>query len=177
MPTKYTLQKLINEIQNHPFTKDKQGYGYNYLDLDSIISKSNEILQKGNYVLVQKINDKGLKTDIVDAEMQTKLSSGYLTLPDTETQKGQNLYQSYGSKLTYFKRYQLASLLGINSEEDLDGKVLTREEKKEKNEIVDKLRELLPTLTEEQKTKVTTIVKGGNIELMEAIYNKLQGEK
>ena len=34
--------------------------------------------------------------------------------------KGQNIYQSFGSGTTYFRRYALSSALGIVSDKDLD---------------------------------------------------------
>ena len=53
------------------------------------------------------------------------------------TMKGMNAYQSFGSGLTYFRRYALTSALGIVSDKDLDayGEQETPEKKTNLGEV------------------------------------------
>jgi hypothetical protein len=40
-------------------------------------------------------------------------------MPDVEL-KGQNVFQSYGSQLTYFRRYGISQILGLVTDKDTD---------------------------------------------------------
>ena len=116
---------LANFQQECPvLLKDTDGYGYKYVDLTKIIHSINPLMQKHGLGFTQKLGsnkDTGqacLTTTIFHAE-SGESDSGSVDIPLVEM-KGQNLYQSFGSGISYLKRYSLASQLGIVSDKDLD---------------------------------------------------------
>ena len=104
--------------------KDTDGYGYKYVDLTKIIYSINPLMKKYGLGFTQKLGsnkDTGqacLTTTIFHAE-SGESDSGSVDIPLVEM-KGQNLYQSFGSGISYLKRYSLASQLGIVSDKDVD---------------------------------------------------------
>ncbi len=104
--------------------KDTDGYGYKYVDLTKIIYSINPLMKKHGLGFTQKLGsnkDTGqacLTTTIFHAE-SGESDSGSVDIPLVEM-KGQNLYQSFGSGISYLKRYSLASQLGIVSDKDVD---------------------------------------------------------
>jgi hypothetical protein len=106
------MQKELRDIG-----KDSKGYGYNYTSFDSLVQYLRPLMTKHNLGFIQSPTDRGLTTRIIhtsgewiEETMET----------DEATLKGMNLYQAIGSKITYYRRYMLSSMVGIASDEDID---------------------------------------------------------
>jgi len=93
--------------------KATQGYGYSYSDLPKIFSEINPLLQKHGLGFTQLINSKDglnyLKTVLFHIESGEMIDSETL-IPYVQL-KGMNDYQSFGSGVTYFRRYCLSSIM------------------------------------------------------------------
>ncbi len=103
--------------------KTKQGYGYKYATLESILSMARPILAKNNLAVIQS---HGNDNTLVTVTTRLMHSSGEW-LEDTggvefQQLKGMNNAQAVGSAITYLRRYQLSAILNITSDEDIDAK-------------------------------------------------------
>lgn len=105
--------KAIKKDAENTFIK------YKYATLDCVIESIREIMINYKLWFIQKVNNDGVNTIIFNDKGET-IESGYLLLPLSE-QKGLSKAQEYGVVITYTKRYQLGSLLGLSLEEDTDG--------------------------------------------------------
>ena len=102
--------------------KGTQGFGYSYADLPAIFDKINPLLKKHGLGFTQMLDTKEgidyIVTMIFHVEtgehMETSVAIPSVTL------KGMNDYQSFGSGVTYFRRYALASSLGLVTDKDTD---------------------------------------------------------
>jgi hypothetical protein len=101
--------------------KATQGYGYSYADLPKIFEVINPILKKHGLGFTQQLtNQEGqncLKTVIFHESgefMESECMIPYVQL------KGMNDYQSFGSGVTYYRRYALSSALGLVTDKDTD---------------------------------------------------------
>lgn len=107
--------------------KDKKGYGYNYTDLDTIISYVRPLLKKHNFAFTQCLQalegKNGIMTMLIHSSGETL--SGFCLLPEVDG-KGMNNAQKLGASITYMKRYGLAAILGISTDEDTDGVAETK---------------------------------------------------
>ncbi len=125
------LIKVKSELKNPP--KDKQGYGYKYTDLATIIESTNKVLAKNNLVLIQSVRNE--ETDILIETAMFHTSGEFVSdvfrLPKTELSKA-NEIQKMGASITYGRRYAMSTLLGIASEDDTDGVTKTVEKEKSK---------------------------------------------
>lgn len=106
-----------------PIFKGTKGYGYSYADLPTIFDKINPLLEKHGLGFTQLINtheeDNYLNTIIFHVESGETLESN--TLIPQATLKGMNDYQSFGSGVTYFRRYAISCALGLVTDVDNDG--------------------------------------------------------
>lgn len=100
--------------------KGTQGYGYSYADLPKIFEVINPLLAKHGLGFTQSIFTKEgqthLETVIYHAETGENMASA-VAIPYVAL-KGMNDYQSFGSGVTYFRRYQLSAALGLVSDTD-----------------------------------------------------------
>jgi len=101
--------------------RDSQGYGYRYTSLDKLLSVVRPILTKHGIVLMQEPQVMQTESGELRPTLMTILACGdekhtFLT-PLYVTDKTS---QGMGSAITYSRRYALASVLGIASEEDTD---------------------------------------------------------
>jgi|TARA_Y100000593_G_scaffold35370_1_gene69240 hypothetical protein len=107
----YKVQSEIGAISKdstNPFYKSK------YFDINSLIKQVTPILEKHKLLLLQPIKDGEQYSIIFDLDGGSVESS--LKLPtDLDAQK-------IGSAITYYRRYTLQSLLGLQAEDD-DGNV------------------------------------------------------
>ena len=104
--------------------KDKAGYGYNYTDLDTVISYIRPIMAKHNLAFMQTLttlegNAPAITTRIFHTSGEWIEDT--TPLPPVTLAKG-NAAQNLGAAITYMKRYTLCAMLGISSDEDADGK-------------------------------------------------------
>jgi hypothetical protein len=102
--------------------KGTQGFGYSYADLPAIFDKINPLLKKHGLGFTQMLDTKdGIDYIVtlifhVDSgeNLESKVAIPHVTL------KGMNDYQSFGSGVTYFRRYALSSSLGLVTDKDTD---------------------------------------------------------
>lgn len=113
------LVAVQTELKNPQ--KNKQGYGYNYTTLDSLIDLTKPILQKHNLAIIQTLTGDGQKVGINTMLIHSsgESISETLWLPPTEM-KNMNAVQAIGSSITYGRRYGISAILGISSEDDTD---------------------------------------------------------
>ena len=115
--------------------KATQGYGYSYADLPKIFEVINPLLQKHGLGFTQTLNTKEgttyLCTTVFHVESGECLDS-MVEIPQVAL-KGMNDYQSFGSGVTYFRRYALSSALGLVTDKDTDasGEQVKHEPKKQ----------------------------------------------
>jgi hypothetical protein len=118
------LFKAIADFQQEVpvIHKGTQGYGYSYSDLPAIFKVINPLLQKHGLGFIQCIDSEDgqnyLNTIIFHSESAEKIQSS--TLIPAVALKGMNDYQSFGSGITYYRRYALASMLGLVTDKDTD---------------------------------------------------------
>ena len=102
--------------------KGTQGYGYSYADLPKIFEVINPLLSKHGLGFTQLINTKDgvnyLATVIFHVESGEQIESNCI-IPEVQL-KGMNDFQSFGSGITYFRRYCLSSVLGLVTDKDTD---------------------------------------------------------
>ncbi len=105
-----------------PIFKGTKGYGYSYADLPTIFDKINPLLNKHGLGFTQLINtheeDNYLNTIIFHVESGETLESN--TLIPQVSLKNMNDYQSFGSGVSYFRRYCISSSLGLVTDKDTD---------------------------------------------------------
>jgi hypothetical protein len=130
-----SLLKSLVEFQFEcpTIAKGKKGYGYNYAEMSKTMEVVKPILKKHGIGFTQLIeNESTLTTCVFHAESGEMITSTF-NMPQGQELKGMNLFQTDGAKFTYYKRYQLLSMLGVFSEdEDIDakGQVKKQETKK-----------------------------------------------
>jgi hypothetical protein len=114
------LIKALSEFQNEcPIIhKDTKGHNYTYADLPQIFSVINPLLKKHKLCFTQLLQDNGIKTILFHVESGEYLES-FTTIPIVKL-GAMNEYQSYGSGVTYYRRYALSSMLGLVTDKDTD---------------------------------------------------------
>ncbi len=104
----YEAKKEIGKISKdskNPFFKSK------YFDVNTLLEHVEPILQKHDLLLLQPILEGKVSTIIIDVESGDKVVSD-IVLPSL------NDPQKLGSAITYYRRYTLQSLLGLQAEDD-----------------------------------------------------------
>tara|TARA_R110000737_G_C14270504_1_gene430336 strand:- start:28 stop:549 length:522 start_codon:yes stop_codon:yes gene_type:complete len=95
----------ISKDSKNPFFKSK------YFDINKLIEVVNPVLSKHGLVLLQPIEDNKVVSRLFDAESE-KFVESWLELPNlTDPQK-------IGSAISYYRRYTLSSLLGLQAEDE-----------------------------------------------------------
>ncbi len=89
-------------------------YEFSYAPLDSIIDKIRPVLAANGLSFIQAVGEKTLKTRIIH------LSGEWIEGGDTPILAQSGSAQDVGSGITYARRYSLAAMLGIASEDDDD---------------------------------------------------------
>jgi hypothetical protein len=142
--------------------KGTQGYGYSYADLPKIFEVVNPLLKKHGLGFTQLLDTKEgidyIATVIFHVESGETLVSK-VAIPQVEL-KGMNDYQSFGSGVTYFRRYALSSALGLVTDKDTDasGEQVKHEPKK-------------PTITNQRLSKAIEMIVEGKY-TKEELLNK-----
>ncbi len=95
----------ISKDNTNPFFKSK------YFDINSLLEHVEPILQKHDLLLLQPIKSGCVVTEIRDASSDCFVSSS-MELPNIQDP------QKLGSAITYYRRYTLQSLLGLQAEDD-----------------------------------------------------------
>ena len=103
---------VISKDSKNPFFKS------NYLSLNGLIDAVEEVLVKHDLLLLQPISEGKVITRIISVEDDDYIESE-IELPNiTDPQK-------LGSAITYYRRYTLQSLLGLQAEDD-DGNTASK---------------------------------------------------
>jgi hypothetical protein len=118
------LVKVQSDLEN--LTKDTQAFKYKYVKLDKLVDAVKEPLNKNGIFFTQMPLGNGSEVGVRTTFYHTsgEWIATQMLSPIAELQ-GQNMYQSQGSAITYFRRYQLAAMLGLCDIDDTDaqGKV------------------------------------------------------
>lgn len=104
----FQIQKEIGKITkgaNNPFFKSK------YYDINQLLEHTLPILQKNKVVILQPIINNELYTVLRCTETGEEEVSAIPLSQGLDAQKK-------GSEITYFRRYTLASLLALQSDDD-----------------------------------------------------------
>ena len=137
----------LSKTETNPFFKSK------YFDINSLIQQIEPLLEKNNLLLLQPIENNKVKSVIYEVESGASVSSE-IELPNlTDPQK-------LGSAITYYSRYTLQSLLGLQAEDD-DGNKASAPTKAQRPNYIN-LMNNCKTLAELQDTFLS--IKGATIE-------------
>ena len=118
----------LSKTETNPFFKSK------YFDINSLIQQIEPLLEKNNLLLLQPIENNKVKSVIYEVESGLFVSSE-IELPNlTDPQK-------LGSAITYYRRYTLQSLLGLQAEDDDGNKVAAPTKQKATTEILQKAKQ------------------------------------
>jgi hypothetical protein len=121
-------------------TAGSGNFAYQYTDLPAIFKVINPLLQKHGLGFTQITEFKDghdyLVTILFHVESGQTMETRLRLMPDVEL-KGQNIFQSYGSQLTYFRRYGISQILGLVTDKDTDA---SGEQEKPKKESLDNKR-------------------------------------
>lgn len=122
MNTEFAKDLINAQSEIGTLPKDKQGYGYNYTDFDTVVKTVKPILKKNHLGFCQlldtKDNGKNGITTILFHESGESFQS-WFELPAGQVSKV--ACQNMGASITYIKRYALCAILGCSSDEDTDG--------------------------------------------------------
>ena len=97
----------ISKDSTNPFYKSK------YFDINQLLEHVEPILQKHGLLLLQPIEGGCVKSVIIDVEAE-HLENVYSEMLLTDISDP----QKRGSEITYYRRYTLGSLLGLQAEDD-----------------------------------------------------------
>lgn len=146
----FDLQQEIGKISkdaSNPFYKSK------YFDINSLINQLNPLLKKYRLLLLQPIEEDCVYSKLICIDGTGGVISA-LKLPEI------NDPQKLGSAITYYRRYTLASLLGLQAVDD-DANVASG--------VVEEKKWLNPNTTEFSKA-IGFIKGGGSVEAIKTKY-------
>lgn len=145
----------ISKDSENPFFKSK------YFDINKLLEIIKPVLNEMNVVILQPLSNvegrPALRTVLYDTEKGQMLSDTQITLPDlTDPQK-------MGSAITYYRRYSLQSLLGLEAEDD-DGNLASNKTIKEietpkATTPVTETKKVIPPKTDPKKSKIVKLCK------------------
>jgi len=104
----FAVQQEIGKISKdatNPFYKSK------YFDINSLIEQTIPLFKKHGILLLQPIRNGEVYTILRCTETETQEESS-IPLPEMSDP------QKVGSAITYFRRYNLASMLGLQAQDD-----------------------------------------------------------
>ena len=146
----FNLQQEIGTISKDasiPFYKSK------YFDINSLIKQLQPLLKKHRLLLLQPIEEDMVVSKLICINGTGGVISG-LKLPEISDP------QKLGSCITYYRRYTLSSLLGLQSEDD-DGNAASSK--------TEELKWLNPNTPEYSKA-IEYIKGGGSIDAIKSKY-------
>lgn len=117
----FKLRKNIGAItkkETNPFLKSK------YFSINGLLEQIDPMLEQLNLLLIQPIIDEKVTTKIIDIDSGQSVESAKLIQNFTDAQK-------VGGAITYYRRYTLQTLLGLQADDD-DGNKL-----KQKRQVKD----------------------------------------
>lgn len=107
--------------------KNKEGrflYSFNYTDLAGILDTIRKPFKEAGLLVTQNVytaTPEGTNMNRIHVETMIMHSSGQYLIGGKLTFPAHSDMQSLGGQITYLKRYSLASVLGLATEEDDDG--------------------------------------------------------
>jgi hypothetical protein len=121
---KNLLKSLASFQQEVPVIhKATQGYGYSYADLPKIFEVINPLLKKHGLGFTQTLHTKDdvnyIATMVFHVETGEHIESS-IAIPYVQL-KGMNDFQSFGSGVTYYRRYAISAALSLVTDKDTDG--------------------------------------------------------
>lgn len=96
-----------------------KGFNYTYSDLKTIFKVINPILKKNGLGFTQLLEGDSIKTIIFHSDSGESIES-ITNIPQGVVLKGQNVYQTAGGGITYYRRYSLSAALGLVTDVDSD---------------------------------------------------------
>lgn len=128
-------------------------YKSRYADLGAVIESAKPVLKAHGLVVSQLTEGDDGKAGITTLLLHE--SGEFLSSTIVIPLIGSNLAQEAGKAITYLRRYALASMLGLYTDEDDDGQGLVKEIKKEFPQSVSKT-EKVSEISIEEASKLTT---------------------
>ncbi len=107
----------ISKEETNPFFKSK------YFDINGLIKHIEPLLEKNRLVLLQPITEGKVKSILIDVDTNETIESELELVQYDDPQK-------LGSCITYYRRYTLQSLLGLQAEDDDGNKASAPKPKK-----------------------------------------------
>jgi hypothetical protein len=104
----FLLRKEVGKLSK---TEENPFYKCKYFDINGLIENIRPLLEKNNLLLLQPIKNGKVYSIILDIETGEQIESE-LELPQIQDP------QKIGSAITYYRRYTLQSLLGLEAEDD-----------------------------------------------------------
>ena len=151
MENKTLYAKLLDVSKEiDPISKDSKNPFFNssYFDINKLIEVVRPVLSKNGLVLLQPISEGKQYSIIIDADSGEQIESS-LELPKIQDA------QKLGSAITYFRRYTLQSLLGLQAEDDDGNKAAKPEPPKKPKLAEDKFKSALEKFN---KTQLQTVL-------------------
>jgi len=154
----FDIQSEIGKISKdstNPFYKSK------YFDINKLIEQLHPLLVKNKVILLQPIRDNKVYSELIDLESDSSINS-FIELTGIKDP------QKVGIEITYFRRYTLTSLLGLQAEDE-DGNVgknpnetkqqhkaveLTSEQKLNNCKTLEELKVAYGSLSKPEQTRV-----------------------
>lgn len=106
----------ISKDKENPFFKSK------YADINVVIDMIKPILNKHGILFMQPLTNVGGKpaitTILVHGEERIEYTTVFPDLPKPADGKESNPFQEMGSAITYYRRYALISILGLEATDD-----------------------------------------------------------
>ena len=121
------ISKALMNFQSQcpTLNKSSQGYGYKYTDLPAIVTTINPILKECGLCFTQLTGSENDKVSVTTILIHAD-SGEYFETTISSNVKGaakMSEIQATGSIITYLRRYSRSSILGIVTDEDVDGHV------------------------------------------------------
>ena len=110
-------------------SKDKQGYGYKYADLNGVIKAIQEASEDEDIAYIQQPITVGGQTGIHNYLLNSQ--GAIFDFGSYLLDIGSPNPQEYGKALTYARRYSISAIYGIASEDDTDAKEFKSKPKSE----------------------------------------------
>lgn len=120
------LAKAQGEFTAAKKSRENPHLKNHYATLDDVINAIRAPLSKNGLAIIQPLTSHG--DEYVQYVLETVLMhesgewlSSSANIPPLDGNRAVNALQTLGSSLTYMRRYMLSALLGINTEDDVDG--------------------------------------------------------
>lgn len=138
---KKEIGKIVKDSTN-PF------YNSKFFDINKLLEHVEPILEEKELLVLQPIIEGWVTTQIIEVSSGEMVTSSVKLSDDKNPQK-------LGSEITYYRRYTLQALLGLQAEDDdgngASGKELTPEQKLKNCKTQEELRFAYMSLTTQQK--------------------------